>query len=1225
MSSPQTPSNKDAGEEATPPPSSFLKRVGGWILGSAIKKQRLATPPSVSTDRTVATKAPAAATRDCENGGGAAGSSSSASFAQPIFSSPPGTSTSTPTSGDRSLSSLPSRKPMVNFGSQKIKTTTASAPTVAFNIGAKGTTAPAFKRIQFGKDIKFSSSNANATAASNLTTPARNIQSRKSTPFSRRQGVRFRSGTTTTPAGRRTFARTPYKASTPSAMIAHAGVTPYRQGSSTPYRSAYKPTSAILTSSASSKLSTLSKTKSRLIAKEILSKQTKANLSPKPTDDALFHDPTKVQKASVNRIYGRNQDGSRVQGSLGNGGSRDADAIRDRRESAKKGAFVGEHATGTDYWSNVNQHVVSEVASPSVSATSNGHSSASIMATKTPVSAEESTEPSMKRKKVSFQNITPPGGRSSKDVATGMDATVTQTRMPVKFTPFKIHKEPKCITLSLDGEDERREGGVITYPMEKIYGQNLDYKKILGESSKGAPDNEDNQNAIANTRDIPMIKFYRKKDTIGSSEDAKTGPSSLPFDFMPKTPSSSRKGSSSLLNKPIPKRDGGDMAASTPAKSAAVAASNLAPTPAAQVPVGSGWGNLFAKKPGEWKCDVCYVMNKKEDNACISCESPRGSTGQSKAESSSSVKTDQSSKPATVGPNFNFAEASATTASEPKAASGGFTFAAPSSSSGKKDDSSKSTGFTFGAPSSSSEDSKHSTGGFTFGSPSLSSKDETKPATGGFTFGAPASKDKKDESSKASDSGFTFGAAASGPEKKDEAKPVSGKFSFGAQTPTSDKKNGATKPASGEFTFGSATAAPEAKHETKPSIGGFQFGAAASSSADKKDEEKPATSKFTLGSSASKNDAKPNPSSGGFNFGATSQGSVSTEKEGNTAQKQNFSFGSASTSKPPGSTTSTPSLQFGSKATDAPAPSVAFGSIPSKTSDDASEFKRKKRSIDDGSTASKLTPNLTFGGSSTTVPAPAEPALNPSTSTPAFTFGSKKVSQPAAAGNAHLFSFGSSSNTTIGNAASSSASTSPTPGSSASLTFGSSSTPAPAPVQTSGFPAATPAASGGTTFAFGQQASTTPAAPATGGPPFAFGAATTPAASAPAAGGHSFFGASAVAPVAPPPVAFGSAAQPVAPTSGFGSGFGQLAPPPQQSSSFAFGSQAAVAPATPAQFGASNSTPGGFGGGFGQSAQAPAIGAPTAGGGFSIGKSDGGKTRNRTGRRIIRAKRPQPR
>ena len=41
----------------------------------------------------------------------------------------------------------------------------------------------------------------------------------------------------------------------------------------------------------------------------------------------------------------------------------------------------------------------------------------------------------------------------------------------------------------------------------------------------------------------------------------------------------------------------------------------------------SGWGDMFKRPPGQWKCDACYVWNDKDKTACASCETPKPGGG----------------------------------------------------------------------------------------------------------------------------------------------------------------------------------------------------------------------------------------------------------------------------------------------------------------------------------------------------------------------------------------------------------------------------------------------------------------------------------------------------------------------------------------------------------------------------------------------------------------------
>lgn len=39
-----------------------------------------------------------------------------------------------------------------------------------------------------------------------------------------------------------------------------------------------------------------------------------------------------------------------------------------------------------------------------------------------------------------------------------------------------------------------------------------------------------------------------------------------------------------------------------------------------------GWGDMFRRPPGQWKCDECCDWNDEEATACVSCETPRPGT-----------------------------------------------------------------------------------------------------------------------------------------------------------------------------------------------------------------------------------------------------------------------------------------------------------------------------------------------------------------------------------------------------------------------------------------------------------------------------------------------------------------------------------------------------------------------------------------------------------------------
>ncbi|KAJ8013025.1 hypothetical protein DPEC_G00049020 [Dallia pectoralis] len=49
------------------------------------------------------------------------------------------------------------------------------------------------------------------------------------------------------------------------------------------------------------------------------------------------------------------------------------------------------------------------------------------------------------------------------------------------------------------------------------------------------------------------------------------------------------------------------------------------PSKPSTVPFGSGFGAQFGKKPGQWECNTCAVMNEASANSCVACQSPNSS------------------------------------------------------------------------------------------------------------------------------------------------------------------------------------------------------------------------------------------------------------------------------------------------------------------------------------------------------------------------------------------------------------------------------------------------------------------------------------------------------------------------------------------------------------------------------------------------------------------------
>ncbi len=611
--------------------------------------------------------------------------------------------------------------------------------------------------------------------------------------------------------------------------------------------------------------------------------------------------------------------------------------------------------------------------------------------------------------------------------------------------------------------------------------------------------------------------------------------------------------------------------------------------------------------------------------------------------------------PAPAAGGFKFG---ASTAAAPSPGAGGFKFGGSSTNTAKEPSAtatSSSGGFTFGASATSKSSSS------TTKSSAPSGEAESSSTTGGFQFGG-AAKSKSPTASASSSSapsgGFKFGSSE---------KPKTSK--------TTDSAPASSKP---KFSFGSSSAAPASSSSSKtgeaptasaPSASGL-FGNFAASSSSSSSTPAP---KFKFGASTDTNSvakrgaaevsttepAQKRKNMGGDNGGGFSFGSSSEKNKESKQDVSSFSFGSsaptATTAKAP-----TPGFSFGSSsdttaaapADSSAAPKFSFGAGPSSTAapslgsiptDDGST-KKKRRSRDDDNTASSSQPTMSFGSKpsseapSAGAPAPFSFGKSSTADTPAPApapmFGSTPAPAPAA--QVPSFSFGSTP------APAAAAATPAAP----SFSFGS--TPTPAPAQT---PAATPS------FQFG--ATTTPAPPAPAPAPFSFGAAP------PAPG----FGSTAPAPA---PMAFGSTPS-AAPNTGFGStpapsmNFGSTTPAPSTTfgstpaappafgapaggmnfgsstpaaAPVPFGSAAAPVPfgstpAAPQPFGSSATTfgssqaaappmaPGGFGGG-GFGATTPQPPAPQ-GGGFSLGTGGGSSRtpgRGRSGRRIVRARRP---
>ncbi|XP_072571698.1 E3 SUMO-protein ligase RanBP2 isoform X2 [Paramormyrops kingsleyae] len=65
----------------------------------------------------------------------------------------------------------------------------------------------------------------------------------------------------------------------------------------------------------------------------------------------------------------------------------------------------------------------------------------------------------------------------------------------------------------------------------------------------------------------------------------------------------------------------------------------------------SGFGAQFTKKPGQWDCDTCSIMNESTATSCIACQAPNPSR-KSLVDSTSAVKPASSSSSSGFGPQF---------------------------------------------------------------------------------------------------------------------------------------------------------------------------------------------------------------------------------------------------------------------------------------------------------------------------------------------------------------------------------------------------------------------------------------------------------------------------------------------------------------------------------------------------------------------------------------------
>jgi len=309
------------------------------------------------------------------------------------------------------------------------------------------------------------------------------------------------------------------------------------------------------------------------------------NIAQNDQNDSLFGaPPSSVQKLKMNRILGSNQTGGRRLlpdiRTLTSGSK--SEVIRGRRNDARSGAFLQKSEQENemkDYWNRetINQQL------------------------KVGIEDKRETEKApFKRQKVSFQSSTP-----SRSVG-NLTPTSLKPILP-KSTPY-----PK---VALGTKDQSKMTNKkfpvkVTYPKEEIYGNVLDDLEIPFSRSLGQPYLEAMvKKTFQEVKEMDPYPFISMKDTLG---DKLKNTSPLPFNFMPDTKISTKKGRSSILNKSLDspvhvdknKPDSECTSSTTPSNS------------------GLGWGNVFSQK-AVWKCSDCFVSNPMDTSVCLACAAQR--------------------------------------------------------------------------------------------------------------------------------------------------------------------------------------------------------------------------------------------------------------------------------------------------------------------------------------------------------------------------------------------------------------------------------------------------------------------------------------------------------------------------------------------------------------------------------------------------------------------------
>ncbi|CDR99495.1 hypothetical protein [Sporisorium scitamineum] len=308
------------------------------------------------------------------------------------------------------------------------------------------------------------------------------------------------------------------------------------------------------------------------------------------------------------------------------------------------------------------------------------------------------------------------------------------------------------------------------------------------------------------------------------------------------------------------------------------------------------------------------------------------SFGASSASNSAGSSPVPEAKPAAAAPTFSFGAPKSASSDAPAVAASSPATSAPASGT-----ITPTAAFVFGAPATSSNSS--------------ATADSSKPASSGFSFGAPSSSSGSGNGFGATSSTGGFGGfgakpaavapAGNGgggemmddsPQKTAPAGNSTPGFTFGSATPTSTPA--AAKPAGGmSFTFGTpsaSTPAPGAGASASPSTFTFGSAAPAAANANASTNSGGATGGFRFGSPAPASSSAPGTS---FTFGASTAGST-TPGVGSTPASP-FLAPAGAPSTPGGSpfqfgpftpNASSPApFQFGAPASSQPAPPASTG------------------------------------------------------------------------------------------------------------------------------------------------------------------------------------------------------------------------------------------------------------------------------------------------------------